>query len=178
MVRAGTHWWPRLSAELPADTAAVADLGSLEHADARALLLEHVGPAVMVARADSAGVTAALATLTELDAAGLTRRPVLVLCDAAGCRPGVLRTAQRLAATAAQAVVLPKAPALRRAPMPVSGWDRRLSAAMAELVCALADPTTAGGRAVGSAAERGERRPRFRRHRHATRRIPTDQELF
>lgn len=138
VVQAGAHWWPRLIERLDTDTAVVADLGSLEHADTRAVLLDHDGPAVMVARADSAGVTAALAALTELDAAGLTRRPVLVLCDAAGSRPGVLRTAQRLAATAADAVVLPKAPALRRSPVPVGGWDRALSAALADLVCALA----------------------------------------
>ncbi len=138
VVQAGAHWWPRLIERLAADTAVVADLGSLEHADTRAVLLYHDGPAVMVARADSAGVTAALAALTELDAAGLTRRPVLVLCDAAGSRPGVLRTAQRLAATAADVVVLPKAPALRRSPVPVGGWDRALSAALADLVCALA----------------------------------------
>ncbi|GGM09992.1 hypothetical protein [Nakamurella endophytica] len=138
VVQAGAHWWPRLSERLTADTAVVADLGSLEHADTRALLLDHDGPAVMVARADSAGVTAALAALTELDAAGLTRRPVLVLCDAAGSRPGVLRTAQRLAATAADVLVLPKAPVLRRSPVPVGGWDRAVSGALAELVCALA----------------------------------------
>lgn len=107
---------PRLTEQLPADTAVVADLGSIEHADTRTPPLMHPGPAVMVARADSAGVTAALAALTELDAAGLTHRPVLLLCDAAGSRPGALRTAQRLAATAADVLLLPKAPALRRAP--------------------------------------------------------------
>ena len=138
VVQAGAHWWPRLTEQLAVDTAVVADLGSLEHADTRTLLLDHQGPAIMVARADSAGVTAALAALTELDAAGLTHRPVLVLCDAAGSRPGVLRTAQRLAATAADALVLPKAPALRRSPIPIGGWDRALSTALADLLCALA----------------------------------------
>jgi hypothetical protein len=137
VVQAGAQWWPRLTGQVPAGTAVVADLGSLEHPDTRELLLGHTGPAVMVARADSAGATAALAALTELDAAGLTRRPVLVLCDAAGSRPGVLRTAQRLAATAADVLVLPKAPALRRGPVPIGGWDRGLSAAVADLVCAL-----------------------------------------
>ncbi|MGS0688870.1 hypothetical protein ACVBEQ_27595 [Nakamurella sp. GG22] len=138
VVQAGAQWWPQLTARLPADTAVVADLGSLEHRDTHEVLLGHCGPTVMVARADSAGVTAALAAITELDAAGLARRPVLVLCDAAGSRPGVLRTAKRLAATAADVLVLPKAPALRRGPVPICGWDRALSDALAELVCALA----------------------------------------
>ena len=142
VVQAGAQWWPRLTGQLPVGTAVVADLGSLEHPDTRELLLGHTGPAVMVARADSAGATAALAALTELDAAGLARRPVLVLCDAAGSRPGVLRTAQRLAATAADVLVLPKAPVLRRGPVPIGGWDRGLSAAVADLVCALARADT------------------------------------
>ena len=142
VVQAGAQWWPRLTGQLPTGTAVVADLGSLEHPDTRELLLGHTGPAVMVARADSAGATAALAALTELDAAGLARRPVLVLCDAAGSRPGVLRTAQRLAATAADVLVLPKAPVLRRGPVPIGGWDRGLSAAVADLVCALARADT------------------------------------
>ena len=138
VVQAGAQWWPQLTARLPAGTAVIADLGSLEHRDTHELLLAHPGPTVMVARADSAGVTAALAAMTELDAAGLARRPVLVLCDAAGSRPGVLRTAKRLAATAADVLVLPKAQALRRGPVPIGGWDRALSDALAELVCALA----------------------------------------
>jgi MinD-like ATPase involved in chromosome partitioning or flagellar assembly len=140
VVQAGAHWWPRLTEQLTADTAVVADLGSIDHADTRTLLLAHRGPAVMVARADSAGVTAALAALTALDAAGLPHRPVLVLCDAAGSRPGVLRTAQRLAATAADVLILPKAPVLRRSPIPIGGWDRALSNALADLTCALARP--------------------------------------
>lgn len=140
VVQAGAHWWPRLVDQLTSATAVVADLGSIDHADTRTLLLAHRGPAVMVARADSAGVSAALAALTALDAAGLPHRPVLVLCDAAGSRPGVLRTAQRLAATAADVLMLPKAPVLRRCPIPIGGWDRALSSALADLTCALARP--------------------------------------
>jgi hypothetical protein len=140
VVQAGAHWWPRLTEQLTTDSAVVADLGSIDHADTRTLLLAHRGPAVMVARADSVGVTAALAALTALDAAGLPHRPVLLLCDAAGSRPGVLRTARRLAATAAEVLILPKAQVLRRSPIPIGGWDRALSNALADLTCALTRP--------------------------------------
>jgi hypothetical protein len=146
VVQTGTHFFDRLLERAPAETALVTELGCLEHADVRGVLRTHPGPTVMVARADQAGVTAALAALTDLDAEGVPHRPLLVLADTDGARPAALRTAQRLAATGAdRVVVVPRSRELRACPIPVGGWRRDLSAAVAELLDGLAQQAARRG---------------------------------
>jgi hypothetical protein len=139
VVQTGTHLWGHLQPRIPAGTAVITDLGSVDHHDVRGVLISHPGPAVMIARADTAGVTAALAALTDLDAEGLPRRPLLVLADAEGARPGALRAAQRLAqTTGGGVVVVPRCRELRACPIPASGWRKDLAAAVAAILAGLA----------------------------------------
>jgi len=139
-VQTGTPLWDQVAPRIPAHLAVVTDLGLIAHDDVRQILIGHHGPAVMVARADTTGVTAALAALTDLDAEGLTRRPLLVLADAEGARPAALRAAQRLAQTTGDGVVVvPKSRELRVCPIPASGWRKDLAAAVTALVAGLAE---------------------------------------
>jgi hypothetical protein len=140
VVQTGTPLWDRVVPRIPTRIAMVTDLGLVAHDDVRQILVGHHGPAVMVARADSTGVTAALAALTDLDAEGLIRRPLLVLADAEGARPAALRAAQRLAQTAGDGVVVvPKCRELRSCPIPASGWRKDLAGSVTALVAGLAE---------------------------------------
>ena len=140
VVQTGTPLWDRVAPRIPGRIAMVTDLGLVAHDDVRKILVGHHGPAVMVARADSTGVTAALAALTDLDAEGLTRRPLLVLADAEGARPSALRAAQRLAQTAGDGVVVvAKSRELRSCPIPASGWRKDLAGSVTALVAGLAE---------------------------------------
>ena len=139
-VQTGTPLWEQVAPRIPTHLAVVTDLGLVAHDDVRQILIGHHGPAVMVARADTTGVTAALAALTDLDAEGLTRRPLLVLADAEGARPAALRAAQRLAQTTGDGVVVvPKSRELRACPIPASGWRKDLAAAVTAMVAGLAE---------------------------------------
>jgi len=139
-VQTGTPLWDQVAPRIPAHLAVVTDLGLVAHDDVQQILIGHHGPAVMVARADTTGVTAALAALTDLDAEGLTRRPLLVLADAEGARPAALRAAQRLAQTTGDGVVVvPKSRELRACPIPASGWRKDLAAAVTAMVAGLAE---------------------------------------
>ena len=140
VVQTGTPLWEQVAPRIPAHLAMVTDLGLVAHDDVRQILIGHHGPAVMVARADTTGVTAALAALTDLDAEGLTKRPLLVLADAEGTRPAALRAAQRLAQTTGDGVVVvPKSRELRACPIPASGWRRDLATAVTAMVSGLAE---------------------------------------
>lgn len=140
VVQTGTPLWDQIAPRIPTRIAMVTDLGLVAHDDVRQLLVGHPGPAVMIARADSTGVTAALAALTDLDAEGLARRPLLVLTDAEGARPAALRAAQRLAQTAGDGVVVvPKSRELRACPIPASGWRKDLAGSVTALVAGLAE---------------------------------------
>lgn len=140
VVQTGTPLWDQVAPRIPADLAVVTDLGLVAHEDVRQILIGHHGPAVMVARADTTGVTAALAALTDLDVEGLTRRPLLVLADAEGARPAALRAAQRLAQTTGDGVVVvPKSRELRACPIPASGWRKDLAGAVTAMVAGLAE---------------------------------------
>ena len=140
VVQTGTPLWEQVAPRIPAHLAMVTDLGLVAHDDVRQILIGHHGPAVMVARADTTGVTAALAALTDLDAEGLTKRPLLVLADAEGTRPAALRAAQRLAQTTGDGVVVvPKSRKLRACPIPASGWRKDLATAVTAMVAGLAE---------------------------------------
>lgn len=140
VVQTGTPLWDQVAPRIPADLAVITDLGLVAHDDVRQILIRHHGAAVMVARADTTGVTAALAALTDLDVEGLARRPLLVLADAEGARPAVLRAAQRLAQTTGDGVVVvPKSRELRACPIPASGWRKDLAAAVTAMVAGLAE---------------------------------------
>lgn len=140
VVQTGTPLWDQVAPRIPTRIAMVTDLGLVAHDDVRQILVDHHGPTVMIARADSTGVTAALAALTDLDAEGLARRPLLVLADAEGARPAALRAAQRLAQTAGDGVVVvPKSRELRACPIPASGWRKDLAGSVTAMVAGLAE---------------------------------------
>lgn len=140
VVQTGTPLWGRVVPRIPHGLATITDLGLVDYDDVRQVLVGHDGPAVMVARADSDGVRAALAAMTDLDAEGLVRRPLLVLADGEGARPAALRAAQRLAQAAIGdgVVVVPKSRDLRACPIPASSWRKDLAGAVTALVAALA----------------------------------------
>lgn len=140
VVQTGTPLWGRVAPRIPPGLATLCDLGLVDYDDVRQILVGHDGPTVMVARADTDGVRAALAAMTDLDAEGLVRRPLLVLADGEGARPAALRAAQRLAQTAIGdgVVVVPKSRDLRACPIPASSWRKDLSGAVTALVAALA----------------------------------------
>lgn len=141
VVQTGTPLWNRVAPRIPQHLASITDLGLVAYDDVRQILVGHQGPSMMVARADTDGVRAALAAMTDLDAEGLARRPLLVLADAEGARPAALRAAQRLAQTSIGdgVVIVPKCRDLRVCPIPASGWRKDLAGAVTALVAALAE---------------------------------------
>lgn len=140
VVQTGTPLWDRVVPRIPHVLATITDLGLVDYDDVRQVLVSHDGPTVMVARADTDGVRAGLAALTDLDAEGLARRPLLVLADGEGARPAALRAAQRLAQAAIGdgVVVVPKSRDLRACPIPASSWRKDLAGAVTAMVAALA----------------------------------------
>ncbi len=130
-----------LTDELPASASVVIDGGSLDNPDLVGLL--STGPvAVLVVRADPAGVDAALVTVGHLRAslpAGLDVLMVLSDCGAFG--GATVRAATRLAGSVGEVLTLPNSAGLREQPIRIDRLDKSVTAAIADITHAVVDRT-------------------------------------
>lgn len=145
-----------LLAQLPPQVSVLTDAGSLDaNPGIPALLTSGVGPAVLVARADAAGVDAALVALAHLRTVlppQVAVDPLLVLIDAGGYGRVTVRAAAQLASSVTTAISIAQSPALRTAPIRIDQLEKPVAAAIADIAHAIADRTHRRGHTIQGAA--------------------------
>ncbi len=131
----------RLTGQLPAAASVIIDGGSLDNPDLIALL--STWPvAVLVVRADPAGVDAALVTVGHLRAslpAGLDVLMVLSDCGAFG--GATVRAAAKLAGSVGEVLTLPNSAGLREQPIRIDRLDKPVAAVIADITHSVVDRT-------------------------------------
>jgi len=129
----------RLTGQLPAAASVIIDGGSLDNPDLTGLL--SAWPvAVLVVRADPAGVDAALVTVGHLRAslpAGLDVLMVLSDCGAFG--GATVRAAAKLAGSVGEVLTLPNSAGLREQPIRIDRLDKPVAAVIADITHSVVD---------------------------------------
>lgn len=129
--------WP--AGELPAAASVIIDGGSLDNPDLAGLLTTWP-VAVLVVRADPAGVDAALVTVGHLRAslpAGLDVLMVLSDCGAFG--GATVRAAAKLAGSVGEVLTLPNSAGLREQPIRIDRLDKSVAAVIADITHSVVD---------------------------------------
>jgi len=129
----------RLTGQLPAAASVMIDGGSLDNPDL-AGLLSTWPVAVLVVRADPAGVDAALVTVGHLRAslpAGLDVLMVLSDCGAFG--GATVRAAAKLAGSVGEVLTLPNSAGLREQPIRIDRLDKPVAAVIADITHSVVD---------------------------------------
>ncbi len=129
--------WP--AGQLPAAASVIIDGGSLDNPDL-AGLLSTWPVAVLVVRADPAGVDAALVTVGHLRAslpAGLD--VVMVLNDCGAFGGGTVRAAAKLAGSVGEVLTLPNSAGLREQPIRIDRLDKSVAAVIADITHSVVD---------------------------------------
>ena len=129
----------RLTGQLPAAASVIIDGGSLDNPDL-AGLLSTWPVAVLVVRADPAGVDAALVTVGHLRAslpAGLD--VVMVLNDCGAFGGGTVRAAAKLAGSVGEVLTLPNSAGLREQPIRIDRLDKSVAAVIADITHSVVD---------------------------------------
>jgi len=130
-----------LTGQLPAAASVIIDGGSLDNPDLTGLL--STWPvAVLVVRADPAGVDAALATVGHLRAslpAGLD--VLMVLNDCAAFGGATVRAAAKLAGSVGEVLTLPNSAGLREQPIRIDRLDKSVAAVIADITHSVVDRT-------------------------------------
>ncbi len=128
-----------LTGQLPAAASVIIDGGSLDNPDLTGLL--STWPvAVLVVRADPAGVDAALVTVGHLRAslpAGLDVLMVLSDCGAFG--GATVRAAAKLAGSVGEVLTLPNSAGLREQPIRIDRLDKPVAAVIADITHSVVD---------------------------------------
>ena len=128
-----------LTGQLPVAASVIIDGGSLDNPDLTGLL--STWPvAVLVVRADPAGVDAALVTVGHLRAslpAGLDVLMVLNDCGAFG--GATVRAAAKLAGSVGEVLTLPNSAGLREQPIRIDRLDKSVAAVIADITHSLVD---------------------------------------
>ena len=148
-------WW----ASIPTPVGLFLDAGSWDGNPELPQLLARGGSvAVMVARADGAGVDAALTALGVLKSAAGSRPPevLLVLVDAGGYGRVAIKAATQLAGSMTQVVTIGQSEALRRTPLRIDQLEKPTAAAIAQIAHQIADRTWRRGHAAGLALPGGD----------------------
>jgi len=130
-----------LTGQLPAAASVIIDGGSLDNPDL-AGLLSTWPVAVLVVRADPAGVDAALVTVGHLRAslpAGLD--VVMVLSDCGAFGGGTVRAAAKLAGSVGEVLTLPNSAGLREQPIRIDRLDKSVAAVIADITHSVVDRT-------------------------------------
>ena len=128
-----------LTGQLPAAASVIIDGGSLDNPDL-AGLLSTWPVAVLVVRADPAGVDAALVTVGHLRAslpAGLDVLMVLSDCGAFG--GATVRAAAKLAGSVGEVLTLPNSAGLREQPIRIDRLDKPVAAVIADITHSVVD---------------------------------------
>ncbi len=129
----------RLTGQLPAAASVIIDGGSLDNPDLAGLLTTWP-VAVLVVRADPAGVDAALVTVGHLRAslpAGLDVLMVLSDCGAFG--GATVRAAAKLAGSVGEVLTLPNSAGLREQPIRIDRLDKSVAAVIADITHSVVD---------------------------------------
>jgi len=129
-----------LTGQLPAAASVIIDGGSLDNPDL-AGLLSTWPVAVLVVRADPAGVDAALVTVGHLRASllpgGLDVLMVLSDCGAFG--GATVRAAAKLAGSVGEVLTLPNSAGLREQPIRIDRLDKSVAAVIADITHSVVD---------------------------------------
>jgi len=129
----------RLTGQLPTAASVIIDGGSLDNPDLTGLL-STCPVAVLVVRADPAGVDAALVTVGHLRAslpAGLDLLMVLSDCGAFG--GATVRAAAKLAGSVGEVLTLPNSAGLREQPIRIDRLDKPVAAVIADITHSVVD---------------------------------------
>jgi hypothetical protein len=130
----------RLTGQLPAAASVIIDGGSLDNPDL-AGLLSTWPVAVLVVRADPAGVDAALVTVghlrASLPAGGLD--VVMVLSDCGAFGGATVRAAAKLAGSVGEVLTLPNSAGLREQPIRIDRLDKPVAAVIADITHSVVD---------------------------------------
>jgi len=129
----------RLTGQLPAAASVIIDGGSLDNPDL-AGLLSTWPVAVLVVRADPAGVDAALVTVGHLRAslpAGLD--VLMVLSDSGAFGGATVRAAAKLAGSVGEVLTLPNSAGLREQPIRIDRLDKSVAAVIADIAHSVVD---------------------------------------
>lgn len=128
--------WP--AGELPAAASVISDGGALDNPDLMGLL--STWPvAVLVVRADPAGVDAALVTVGHLRASLPGLDVVMVLNDCGAFGGATVRAAAKLAGSVGDVVTLPNSAGLREQPIRIDRLDKPVAAAIADITHSVVD---------------------------------------
>jgi len=128
-----------LTGQLPAAASVIIDGGSLDNPDL-AGLLSTWPVAVLVVRADPAGVDAALVTVGHLRAslpAGLD--VLMVLSDSGAFGGATVRAAAKLAGSVGEVLTLPNSAGLREQPIRIDRLDKSVAAVIADITHSVVD---------------------------------------
>ncbi len=129
-----------LTGQLPAAASVIIDGGSLDNPDL-AGLLSTWPVAVLVVRADPAGVDAALVTVghlrASLPAGGLD--VLMVLSDCAAFGGATVRAAAKLAGSVGEVLTLPNSAGLREQPIRIDRLDKSVAAVIADIAHSVVD---------------------------------------
>ena len=130
-----------LTGQLPAAASVIIDGGSLDNPDLTGLL--STWPvAVLVVRADPAGVDAALVTVGHLRASLPTGLDVLmVLSDCGAFGGATVRAAAKLAGSVGEVLTLPNSAGLREQPIRIDRLDKPVAAVIADITHSVVDRT-------------------------------------
>ena len=129
----------RLAGQLPAAASVIIDGGSLDNPDLAGLLTTWP-VAVLVVRADPAGVDAALVTVGHLRAslpAGLD--VLMVLSDSGAFGGATVRAAAKLAGSVGEVLTLPNSAGLREQPIRIDRLDKSVAAVIADITHSVVD---------------------------------------
>jgi len=129
----------RLTGQLPAAASVIIDGGSLDNPDLAGLLTTWP-VAVLVVRADPAGVDAALVTVGHLRAslpAGLD--VLMVLSDSGAFGGATVRAAAKLAGSVGEVLTLPTSAGLREQPIRIDRLDKSVAAVIADITHSVVD---------------------------------------
>ena len=130
-----------LTGQLPVAASVIVDGGSLDNADLAGLLSTQP-VAVLVVRADPAGVDAALVTVGHLRASlpgGLD--VLMVLSDSGSVGGATVRAAAKLAGSVGEVLTLPNSAGLREQPIRIDRLDKSVAAVIADITHAVVDRT-------------------------------------
>jgi len=128
-----------LTGQLPAAASVIIDGGSLDNPDLAGLLTTWP-VAVLVVRADPAGVDAALVTVGHLRAslpAGLD--VLMVLSDSGAFGGATVRAAAKLAGSVGEVLTLPNSAGLREQPIRIDRLDKPVAAVIADITHSVVD---------------------------------------
>ncbi len=129
----------RLTGQLPAAASVIIDGGSLDNPDLAGLLTTWP-VAVLVVRADPAGVDAALVTVGHLRASlpgGLD--VLMVLSDSGAFGGATVRAAAKLAGSVGEVLTLPNSAGLREQPIRIDRLDKPVAAVIADITHSVVD---------------------------------------